>query len=140
MTAPIPAVRKLGPGSLSVGSAGSTIDLAVRCRAASVTWGVDEEDSVPLLSGATSAGDRTYTATLEATLEQDDLVDGSVVRFTWDHKGEQLPASFTPYATGPSITGEVMVDPMDVGGDVGKKNTSDIKWVFIGEPELVDDL
>jgi hypothetical protein len=140
VTSPTPTVRKLGPGSLSVGSAGSTVDLAVRCRAVRVVPSVDQEDDVPLLSGATSAGDRTYTYALEATLEQDDLVAGSVTAFTWDNAGSQLPFSFTPYAGGLSITGDVIVDPMDIGGDVGKKNTSDIAWGIVGAPELVDDL
>ena len=34
----------------------------------------------------------------------------------------------------------VSVSPLDIGGDVGKKNTSDLKWACVGEPELVDDL
>lgn len=137
---PTPTVRKLGPGSLSVGETGSTIDMAARCRSAKIVWGVDTEDDVPLLDGSVSAGDRTYTATLEATLEQDDLTDGGVVDFSWANKGAQLPATFTPYSGGKSIVGELIVDPLDVGGDVGKKNTSDIKWAFVGVPELVDDL
>jgi hypothetical protein len=33
-----------------------------------------------------------------------------------------------------------VVDPLDVGGDVGKKNTSDLKWACVGEPTLIDDL
>lgn len=142
MTTPTPtaAVRKLGPGALAVGEAGSTIDLAVRCRAAKIVPGVDTEDDTPLLDGSVSAGDRTYTATLEATLEQDDLEDGSVVAFSWEHRGEQLPATFTPYNGGKSVVGELIIDPMDIGGDVGKKNTSDIKWAFVGFPDLVDDL
>jgi hypothetical protein len=139
---PTPTVRKLGPGTLSVGEAGSTVDLAVRCRSARVVPSVDQEDDVPLLSGDTSAGDRTYTYALEATLEQDDLVDGSVTRFTWDNAGAQLPFSFTPYTFDGAltITGDVIVDPMEIGGDVGKKNTADIAWGIIGAPELAEDL
>jgi hypothetical protein len=62
------------------------------------------------------------------------------VAYTWTHKGEEQPAVYTPYEGGKSISGSIIVDPLDVGGDVGKKNTADIKWAFIGEPELVDDL
>jgi hypothetical protein len=140
VTAPTPVPRKLGPGVLSVGSAGNLLNLAARCRSAKVTWGVKTEDDTPLLSGGVSAGDRTYSATLEATLEQDDLADGGNVAYTWTHKGEEQPAVYTPYEGGKSISGSIIVDPLDVGGDVGKKNTADIKWAFVGEPELVDDL
>jgi hypothetical protein len=52
-----------------------------------------------------------------------------------------VPFTFAPFGdAGRSITGELVVDPLDVGGDVGKKNTSDLKWACLGEPELVDDL
>lgn len=136
---PTPTARKLGPGDLSVGETGSTIDLSVRCRSAKIVPSVDTEDDVPLLSGDVEAGDRTYTFTLEATLTQDDLVDGSVTRFTWDNMGAQLPFTFTPYG-GESVTGVLIVDPMGIGGDVGVKNTEDISWGIVGTPTIVDDL
>ena len=137
---PVPTVRKLGPGVLAVGSAGTSLDISKRCKSATVKWSVKQEDDTPMLDGSTEPGDRTYTATLEAKVSQEDLVDGSLTRFTWDNKGLQLPATFTPYNGQASITGQVVIDPLDVGGDVGVKNDSDIKWAFVGEPELVDDL
>jgi hypothetical protein len=142
MTTPTPAAtgRKMGPGVLTVGSVGSPLDFAGRCTTVKVTWKVDTEDDVPVLDGGVEAGDRTYTATLEATVYQDDLTDGGLVAYSWAHKGEQQPCTFTPYAGGRSIAGTLIVDPLDVGGDVGKKNTADVKWAFLGEPELVDDL
>jgi hypothetical protein len=130
----------MGPGVLTVGSAGSPVDMSSRCTSVKVTWKVNAEDDTPTLDGGVESGDRTYTATLEATIYQDDLRDGEVARFTWEQKGTAQPATFTPFTGGTSITGEVIVDPLDIGGDVAKKNTSDIKWAFIGEPELVDDL
>lgn len=138
--APTPTVRKLGPGTLTVGAAGSPIDFSHRCKSAKVTWKVDQTDDVPMLDGSTSAGDRTYTATLEAEVMQDDLTEGGLVDYSWGNKGSQVPFTFTPYTGGRSVTGELVVDPLDVGGDVGVKNTSDIKWACVGEPELVDDL
>lgn len=141
MTAPtLPAVRKLGPGVLAVGSAGSPQDFSSRCTSVKVTWSVKTEDDTPVLTGGVEPGDRTYTATLEAKVYQDDLRDGELTAFSWDNKGQALPATFTPFTGGKSITGTVVVDPLDVGGDVGKKNQADIKWAFVGEPELVDDL
>lgn len=144
MTTPVPTVRKLGPGTLTVGAVGSPLDFSGRCTAVSVTWKVDQTDDVPVLSGGTVAGDRTYGATLEATVYQDDLQPGAggLVDYSWANKGAQVPFTFTPYAgtDARSITGELIVDPLDIGGDVGKKNTSDLKWACVGEPELVDDL
>lgn len=142
MTTPTatPTVRKLGPGTLTVGSAGDLLDFSGRCTKVNVAWKVDTTDDVEVLSGDTMAGDRTYSATLEATVYQDDLTAGGLVDYSWAEKGTEVPFTFTPYSGGRAITGTLVVDPLDVGGDVGKKNTSDLKWACIGEPELVDDL
>jgi hypothetical protein len=105
-----------------------------------VTWKEDKVDDVPTLSGATIAGERNYTATLEAKVYQDDLQVGGLVDYSWSNKGAEVPFTFTPYSGGRSITGNLIVGPLDVGGDVDKKNTSDIKWACVGEPALVDDL
>jgi hypothetical protein len=88
-----------------------------------------------VLDGSTIAGDRTYTATLEATVYQDDLTAGDLIDYSWTHKGTQVPFTFTPYAGGRAITGQLVVDPLDVGGDVNKKNTSDIKWGCVGRAD-----
>lgn len=140
MTSPTPTVKKLGPGVLTVGSAGAVVDFSSRCTSVQVTWKVDQSDATVVLSGATIAGDRTYTATVEATAFQDDLTAGGLMAYSWTNKGAVVPFAFTPYAGGRSITGELTVDPLDVGGDVDKKNTVDIKWECVGEPDLVDDL
>jgi hypothetical protein len=141
VTSPAPAtVRKLGPGTLTVGTVGAPLDFSGQCTSAAVTWKVDNEDDTPVLNGGVLAGDRTYTATLEATVYQDDLAAGGLVDYSWANKGTQVPATYTPYSGGRSITGQLIVDPLDVGGDVNKRNTSDIKWAFVGEPALVDDL
>jgi hypothetical protein len=141
MTAPTaPTIRKLGPGTLTIGTVGSPLDFSGQAPSAAVTWDKDSEDNVKVLSGATIGGDVTYTASLAVTVYQDDLSDGGLVEYTWSHKGEQVPFTYTPYSGGKSITGELVIDPLDVGGEVGKKNTSDIEWTCVGEPELVDDL
>lgn len=142
MTSPVPTVRKLGPGALTVGAVGAPLDFSGRCTSAKITWKVDTSDDVPTLDGGTVAGDRTYGATLEATVYQDDLYPGvgGLVDYSWTNKGSQVPFTYTPYTGGRAITGELIVDPLDVGGDVAKKNTSDLKWGCVGEPELVDDL
>jgi hypothetical protein len=107
VTAPTAAmIRKLGPGTLTVGAVGSPVDFSNRCTSVTVTWKEDKVDDVDTLSGDTIAGERNYSATLEAKVYQDDLQVGA----------------------------------LDVGGDVSKKNTSDIKWACVGEPQLVDDL
>lgn len=137
---PTPTVRKLGPGTLTIGTVGEALDFSGQATSAAITWKVDSEDDTPTLDWSVLAGDRTYAATLEATVYQDDLLDGGLVRYSWDNKGAQVPFTYTPYTTGVSIVGQLIVDPLDVGGDVKKRNTSDVKWACVGEPTLADDL
>lgn len=133
-------VRKLGPGVLTIGSAGSALDFSGRCTKAAITWKVTEGDNTPVLSGEVLAGDDTFDATLEATVQQDDLTVGDLIDYSWANKGAPVPFTFTPYTGSRSITGTVKVQPIDVGGDVDSKNSSDLKWGCVGEPALVDDL
>ena len=140
MTTPTSTIRKLEPGTLTVGSPGAPLDFSGQATTVAITWDVDNEDDVPVLSGATISGDRTYTATLEVTVYQDDLVEGGQVDYSWAHKGQEVPFTFEPYNGGRGVTGTLVVDPLDIGGDVGKKNTSDLKWACVGEPTLVANL
>jgi hypothetical protein len=133
-------VRKIGPGLLEIGSTGSLVDLATRCSSATIKWKKNAEDSELMLSGDTVAGDVTYTAQLTAKVKQGDLTTGGLIAWSWLHKGEQLPFTYQPYGTGPAIVGDLVVDPIDAGGDVGSKPSSDITWDCIGEPGLSDDL
>ena len=61
--------------------------------------------------------------------------------YTWTHKGTIVPFTFTPSTVaGRSVTGSCRVAPLNLGGDVKKKNTTDFKWTVIGDPVLGDDL
>jgi hypothetical protein len=127
---------KLGPGTLTIGAAPPAgIDLSCQLSAAKVAWDKDKEDDTPVLCGETIAGSTTYTAKLSGTVLLD-LSDGGMVDFTWDNKGEQFPFVFIPNDdAGKAVTGELIVDPLDVGGDEVKKNMSvDFEWDIVGDP------
>lgn len=137
---PTPVIRKMGDGQLLIGATGSPLDFSGRATKVTLTWKEDSSDDVEVLSGDVLAGDTDYTATLEATVYQDDLRDGGVVDYSWDNKGAEVPFRFQPFSGGRVISGTLRVSPLDVGGDVGKKNTSELKWACIGEPTLVANL
>jgi hypothetical protein len=72
---------------------------------------VDSEDAITTLSGDTLGGARTYGAELDVTAVQD-LDTAGLVAWSWAHKGEDVPFTYTPYtAVGIAITGTVTVDP-----------------------------
>jgi hypothetical protein len=130
----------MGPGLLTIGAVGSPVDFTAQVTKCTVKWKGKSSDSVITLSGDALAGDREYTVTLDFTVLQD-LTDNGSLEWTWDHKGDQVPFTFTPStAAGKSVSGTVVVDPLDIGGEVGKKNTSDGSWDVVGTPVLTDDL
>lgn len=132
---------KLGPGELTIGETGTPLDCSSQVTAARIAWNVDTEDDVPVLSGDILTGEDTFTAALSATFLQDDLKATGLIRYSWIHKGEVVPFRFVPSTSaGTAVTGDIKLTPLDIGGDVRSKNTSEVEWGCVGEPQLVDDL
>lgn len=129
---------KLGPGTLTVGATGTLMDFSCQMSAAQVTWEVESEDDVIMLCGDTKPGSRTYNASLTGTVDQDLTDEAGAVAWTWANKGTVQPFEFVPNtAAGATVTGDVMVDPLSVGGDTGGADmTSDFTWAVVGEPDL----
>jgi hypothetical protein len=131
----------VGPGVLTLGEVATPMDFTSQVKSARVVPKVDVADNVPVLSGEELQGERTYSYTLDATLIQDLGATEGVSEWSWTHKGETVPFTYTPStAAGKSITGMVIVDPMELGGDAKSKPTSDISWSCVGEPEIGADL
>jgi hypothetical protein len=135
-----PSAQEMGPGTFSVGSVGSVMNMTAQLTKCRVAWKANAADSVKTLSGDSVGGGTTYTAQVTGTAFQDTLAADGMVDWTWANKGEEHPFTFIPRDGSRGVSGVVRVDPLDVGGDVGAKNTSDFTWDCVGEPELVDDL
>lgn len=126
---------KLGPGTLTIGATATTLDLSCQLSAAKVEWDKDKEDDTPVLCGESLAGGVTYTAKLTGTVLLDLSADG-MVDYTWTNKGTEQPFVFVPNNTeARQVSGTLVVDPLDVGGDEAKKNMSvDFEWDIVGDP------
>lgn len=126
---------KLGPGTLIIGETATLLDMSCQLSAAKVEWDKDKEDDTPVLCGESIAGGVDYTAKLTGTVLLD-LSDGGMVEFTWANKGTQQAFVFVPNETeAKQVSGNLIVDPLDVGGDEVKKNMSvDFEWDCVGEP------
>ena len=132
--------QTMGPGTFSIGSVGTPLDLTAQVTSLKVTPSAEAEDSVTTLSGETLAGERNYSWTVSGTLIQD-LTEDGMFDYTWTNAGDQVPFTFTPStAAGRSVTGTLIVDPLELGGDVKKKNTTDFEWAVVGQPVLGTDL
>lgn len=124
-------------GSLVLGEAGSTLEIAAQVRDAAVDFDEEAGDDRPTLSGEVLRGKVTNPATLSGTVLQD-LSDDGIVDYTWANRGKVVPFSFTPSsAEAKTITGECRIKPLKVGGEAGEDGPeSEFEWVCIGDPVL----
>jgi len=127
---------KVGPGTLTVGTAGTAKDFTAQVTEMAVEWSEDVEDGLPTLDGGELDGAANYTAVLTGTVVQD-ISDGGMVEWTWTNKGKLFPFTYTPSTeVGAAFAGVVRVRPLNVGGEVKSKPTADLEWTCIGEPTV----
>lgn len=132
-------ITTLGPGTFNFGSVGSNLDMSCQITALTISAEPESEDAVPTLCGDSVAGARTYNWTVAGTTFQD-LEENGVIDYTWKNAGKEVPFKFIPEEGGKAaVTGHLIVDPITLGGDVGKKNTSDFEFVAVGQPDFDHD-
>lgn len=135
-TSPKRKIHKLGPGTLVLGSVGTQLDMSCQLTNFKVAAEADAEDSEPTLCGDDVAGARVYTWTASGTVFQDIEVDG-VIDFTWKNAGVEMPYKFVPDSAGTAaVTGRIIIDPLEFGGDVNTKNKSEFEWAHAGAPNF----
>lgn len=132
-------IKKLGPGSLVFGETGSQLDISCQVTACRFTFDSDKEDDLPTLCGGVIAGAKNYTSKLEATAAQDTEKDG-LIDWTWKNAGKEVPVRFVPHdSETAAVTATVVIDPVEFGGDVAKRNTSDFEFDTVGMPSFTPD-
>lgn len=90
-------------------------------------------DATEMLCGDILPPERTRTDTLNIASVQDFTDPSGFQSFSWEHDGEALPFTWEPLgATGPTFTGTVTVEALEVGGDVNKRLTVDAEWEGVG--------
>lgn len=125
----------VGAGSLTIGATTELTNFSGQTTAVRLVPSVDQGDAIRTLSGESVAGDRTESWTLEGTLLQDLGATTSTTEWLFDHRGETHVFEFTPStAKGKTITGSLVVEAIEIGGDAGTKPTSDFTFTVVGEP------
>ena len=136
----------LGPGTLEIADLDDTnaIELTAQITSCRIQWteNVTAGETVELLSGdqLTDEDEVSHSAVLAANLVQD-ITTGGSIEYSWLKRGLKKHATFTPSTEeGRVVTGTVTVAPIDLGGDVKKRNRSDISWRFDSNdlPALAD--
>lgn len=125
-------VSKLGPGNLQIGQVGSEID--VSCQVLSVTVSADAsaDDATEVLCGDTVPGDVTYSPTLEVNMLADIADTSGLIYESWQNSGDIVPFTYTPAEGTVTVTGNIRLDPIPFGGDVGKRMESSMTFQGVG--------
>ena len=119
---PTPKVTKFGPGTLTLDVV-APIDISCQLITAQIEWSKDKDDDETVLCGDVVAGATTYTAQLTGEMFQDVADAAGILHYSWAHKGEIVPFTFTPNtAAGTEASGDVVLDPLTFGSDEPKAN------------------
>ena len=122
-----PKVRTLGPGVFKITDTASQRDFSADLTKAQLNPSNSSDDPVTYLDGS-EEGSSTTTWTMEGTVGDDFSEDGLAV-WCFDHAGQTLPFEFIPNNTGKiKWTGNALITPVAMGGDVKTKNTNDFSF------------
>ena len=128
----------LGPGTLTIGETGTSIDASCLVNNAKITVTKDQADSTTKLCGDEAAGATTYTFALTGNVDQDLATTTGLHALSWNSAGTAQAFEFTPNtAVGASAVGTLTIDPLEFGGDeMGADMTSDFEWTCVGKPAI----
>lgn len=127
----------VGPGTFSIGAEAALSNLSTQVTSVRIVPSVDVGDPIRVLSGESVQGDRTESWTVEGTVLQDLGAEGSTTEYLFDNAGSEQPFTYTPAnASGKTITGTLVVEAIEIGGEVGTKPTSDFEFAVIGRPVI----
>jgi len=58
----------------------------------------------------------------------------SFIQYSWEHNLETVPFTWSPNESATTITGNVIVRALEMGGDVNTRITADFEWPLAGDP------
>ena len=92
------------------------------------------DDAGEVLSGDPLPAETEAKWTMALVAVQDFDDPAGFVNFTWTNQGEKVPYSWTPNEGGPTFSGVVTVWPVELGGDVAKRLTTEAEWELEDKP------
>jgi hypothetical protein len=134
--APEPDVFNLGPGELKIGALGTEVDISCLVNNAVIAADKEQGDSTTKLCGTVRPGSVTYTYTLGGNMDTDIADEAGFFALSQTAAGTRLAYTFTPNSeAGTTAAGELIVDPLDFGGDTsGETMTSDFEFALVEQP------
>jgi hypothetical protein len=129
---------KLKSGTLTFDSGATPASFACQATNVRITPSANTSgDEVETLCGDVLAPETKVTWVLAGTSVSDFTDSAGFVQFTWEHELESLDFEWTPNGTtGPTYSGNVVIVPVEVGGDVNVRLTTDWEWNLNGKPTV----
>ncbi|AEG84513.1 hypothetical protein QP992_00320 [Corynebacterium ulcerans] len=139
VSAPIENYLTLGPGTFTVGE-GITNSWEDYIKSITIDIDSSQGDPTVVLSGKVIAAESTYRGKAKFTTFQT-LKKGGLIDYSWENAGKQVPFTFTPKSgkSGAKIEGQLVVQPISIGGEAGTRTTSDVEWEIVGLPKFTPD-
>lgn len=129
----------LGPGTLRLGETGTEVEFSAQATNIRLSPSANEEDGIPVLSGEEVDGDESIDWTLGGSLLQSFDREG-LIHWCYTNRLKTVQFEFIPSKEESDYgwRGLVKVLPLEVGGDVKKKNTTNFEFKCKGEPVPFD--
>jgi len=136
----------VGAGTLHIGEVGAVKSFSSQLTSCTLVPDVSTGDAVDVLSGEQIAGERTESWTLKGKVFQDLGTASSqysgLTEWLFTNRGTEFDFEFIPSTSGgKGVRGVLVVEAVDIGGDVKARAQSDFEWQLVGPPEIfvVDD-
>lgn len=125
-------VFKLGPGTLTLGT--EPLDISCQITDSLLTPNKDSEDAVTVLCGDVIPGAVTYAWQLTGTVLTD-LSAGGMAEYCFTNRQSVVAFEYTPNtAAAASFAGQLVIDPLDIGGKSGQNMTAEFEFDLVGDP------
>lgn len=135
------AVResKLKSGKLLLGTAPGVEYACQQTNVRIVPEHNEDGDEQETLCGDVLTAATTTSWSLQGTAIQDWDAPGGLgfIQYSWINDGLTVPFSWQPNAGATTLTGNVTVRALELGGDVNTRITSDFEWPMAGKPTTV---
>lgn len=131
--------HRLGPGTLHFGDTGTPTEFSSQTTNMRLSPSVNEEDPIPVLSGEEVDGDDSVDWVVAGSLLQS-FDKAGLIHWCYENRLQKVPFEFVPSNEESDYgwRGVAKIVPLEVGGDVKTKNTTDFEFKCIGEPETFD--
>lgn len=121
-------VRTLGPGTLIIGATDAEQRFDADTTKVTLTPKTDTDDAVDYLDGSSESGAQSVSYTIDGTVKEDYSTTG-IQAWCFNNQGKTFPFKYIPNNQGQlGFTGDVLIAPIAIGGDVKKKNDQDFSF------------